>query len=186
MRPREISWYNKVMKTATRSQLRHSIRANFVKQELRRRRTKPVVSPDYIVGLTDGEGCFYVLIKPPYNHNGGAMVQLSFFIKVKEEDRNMLDRISNTLGCGAVYFQHEKRANHTQCYRYTVNSHRDILGKIIPFFRRYPLQSNSKQKTFRVFCKIAELVRNGKHHIKEGIKQIHLLKKKMNRRTGLA
>jgi len=23
-------------------------------------RTKPIVSADYIVGLTDGEGCFYV------------------------------------------------------------------------------------------------------------------------------
>ncbi len=42
--------------TVMRSQLRHS------NPELNLgRRTKPTVSADYIVGLTDGEGCFYVL-----------------------------------------------------------------------------------------------------------------------------
>ena len=54
-----------------RSQLRHSTElTKFVGSG----RTKPVVSPDYIVGLTDGEGCFCVLVRPPYNRNGGAMV----------------------------------------------------------------------------------------------------------------
>jgi len=168
----------------TRSQLRHSTEAH--KKFMCSGRTKPVVSPDYIVGLTDGEGCFYVLVRPPYNRNGGAMVQLCFFIKVKEKDKEMLKKVCNTLGCGAVYFQHEKRINHAQCYRYTVNTHRDIFGKIIPFFQKYRLNSNSKQRSFRMFCEIAELVRNGAHHTKEGIEQIQQMKKKMNPRTGLA
>lgn len=168
-----------------RSQLRHSTRQNFL-QKLKRGRTKPVVSPDYIVGLTDGEGCFYVLVRPPYNRNGGAMVQLNFFIKVKERDKKILEKVRNTLGCGAVYFQHEKRRNHTQCYRYTVNSHRDIFGKIIPFFQKYSLQTDSKQTAFQIFYEIAELVRKGVHHTKDGVEKIQYLKKKMNRRTGLA
>ena len=165
------------------SQLRHS--TEHIKF-MRSGRTKPVISPDYIVGLTDGEGCFYVLVRPPYNRNGGAMVQLNFFIKVKQRDKEILEKVRDTLDCGAVYFQHETRVNHTQCYRYTVNSHRDIFGKIIPFFQKYPLQTNSKQRTFRIFCAIAELVRKGEHHIKEGIERIQQLKKEMNRRTGLA
>lgn len=169
--------------STTRSQLRHSTEDT---KSVSLGRTKPVVSPDYIVGLTDGEGCFYVLVRPPYNRNGGAMVQLCFFIKVKEEDKEMLEKVRNTLDCGSVYFQHEKRVNHTQCYRYTVNTHRDIFGKIIPFFQKYPLQSKSKQNTFVVFREIAGLVRRGAHHTKEGIEQIQQLKKKMNRRTGLA
>ncbi|NCS99931.1 hypothetical protein GW765_03040 [Candidatus Parcubacteria bacterium] len=172
------------MKTTTRSQLRHSTELlnNFEYSG----RAKPVVSPDYIVGLTDGEGCFYVLVRPPYNRNGGAMVQLNFFIKVKQKDKEILERVRDALDCGAVYFQHEMRSNHTQCYRYTVNSHRDIFGKIIPFFEKYPLQTNSKQKTFCVFYEIAELVRSGAHHAKDGIEKIQRLKKEMNRRTGLA
>ena len=142
-----------------------------------------MISPDYIVGLTDGEGCFYVLVRPPYNRNGGAMVQLNFFIKVRQEDKVMLEKVKNALDCGAVYFQHETRANHTQCYRYSVSSHRDIFGNIIPFFQKHPLQSNSKRKSFELFCQIANLVRQGVHHTKKGIDEIKNLKMEMNRRT---
>jgi hypothetical protein len=126
------------------------------------------------------------LVKPPYNQNGGAIVQLSFLIKVKEEDKIILDKVCDALGCGAVYFQKEKRINHSQCYRYTVNSHRDIFEKIIPFFKKYPLQSISKQNNFSIFCEIAGLVEKGKHHNKEGVEEIKKLKSQMNHRTGLA
>ena len=44
----------KIMDTA-RSQLRHS---KLDKQSSRR--AKPKLSADYVVGLTDGEGCFYI------------------------------------------------------------------------------------------------------------------------------
>ena len=148
-----------------------------------KRRTKPLVSADYVVGLTDGEGCFYVLIRPPYNKQGGAIVQLNFFIKVQECDKRMLDMVCNTLGCGAVYFQAETRANHAQCYRYTVNSHRDIINIIIPFFKKYSLRSYSKQKNFLLFCRIAKLVRQGVHHTAVGVERIRFLKSQINLRT---
>ena len=140
-----------------------------------------MISEDYVVGLTDGEGCFYVCIRPPYNKNGGAMVQLTFHIKMKAEDKPLLGKIKNILNCGNVYFQHETRPNHTQCYRYTVNSHRDVLGKIIPFFKKHPLKS-AKSKDFKIFCKIAELVHQGQHHTNKGIERIRQLKSQMNRR----
>src|SRR3989344_4381325 len=171
------------MENTMKSQLRHSTEAFKIVECSGR--TKPV-SPDYIVGLTDGEGCFYVLITSRYNKNGGTTVQLNFFIKVREEDKVILDQVKETLGFGAVYFQKEKRINHTQCYRYSVTSHRDILGVIIPFFKKYPLRSVSKQRSFLIFCEIAKLVSIGVHHKKEGIEMIKKLKIKMNHRTGLA
>lgn len=164
-----------------RSQLRHS-----KPESILGRRTKPKVSKvsvDYIVGITDGEGCFYVSVRPPFNRKGGALVQLCFYIKVQERDKRLLEKIRNKLGCGSVYFQHETRANHTQCYRYTVNTHRDIFRKIIPFFQKYPLQSDSKQRSFEIFCAIGELVRKGAHHTNRGIQQIKNLKAQMNIRT---
>lgn len=161
---------------ATRSQLRYSISTQVG------RRAQPLVSADYIVGLTDGEGCFYVNIRPPYNKNGGGIVELNFHIKVKEADRGLLEKVRDSLGCGGVYFQHEIRQNHSQCYRYTVNSHRDILGKIIPFFEKHPLQS-SKIRDFERFCRIAELVAQGAHHTKHGIARIRDIKSTMNQRT---
>ena len=146
-----------------------------------------MVSADYIVGLTDGEGCFYVLIKMPYNKNGGARIELSFYIKVQQNDKGLLEKVRNALGCGAVYFQHETRANHAQCYRYTVNSHRDIIGTIIPFFRKHPLQGKSKRKSFEVFCAVAKLVEMGAHRTRRGLEHIRKYKAQMNHRTiGLA
>lgn len=142
-----------------------------------------MVSADYVVGLTDGEGCFYTNVRTPYNKFGGARVELCFFIKVREQDRELLEKVRNTLGCGAVYFQHETRPHHTQCYRYTVNSHRDIIGTIIPFFEAHPLQGASKQKSFAAFCEIAKIVQQGEHLISEGAERILAFKKQMNHRT---
>ena len=166
-----------------RSQLRHSTRQNFAQAKLRWGRTKPNISAEYIVGLTDREGCFYVLLKQPFNKKGGARVELSFLVKMQERDKELLENVRKNLGCGAVYFQHEKRANHTQCYRYTVNSHRDIVGKIIPFFQTHPLQSSSKQRSFWIFCEIAQMVQEGKHLTKSGFEEIRRLKERMNNRT---
>jgi len=151
-------------------------------------RTKPQsVSPDYVVGLTDGEGCFYVQVRNSRLYRSGASVQLHFHIKMQEADREVLHMIKLTLGCGEVYFQHETRPNHVQCYRYTVSAHRDILGKVIPFFQRYPLRGFSKQNNFLLFSKIAAMVDAKKHLSREGIEKIRKLKAKMNQRQrGLA
>ena len=146
-------------------------------------RTKPIVVNEYIVGLTDGEGCFYVNIGKYSAYKSGIRVQMHFHIKMQEKDRPLLEKIKNTLQCGEVYFQKEKRANHCQCYRYTVSSQQDILNKIIPFFLKNSLQSVTKQKSFKAFCKIALLVKKGKHLDKKGIKEIQLIKTQMNKKT---
>ncbi len=150
-------------------------------------RTKPTVSEEYIVGLTDGEGCFYVNVNRSSLYRSGFRVQMHFHLKMQEKDRDLLEKVKNTIGCGAVYFQKEQRTNHCQCYRYTVSSQADILNTIIPFFKRYPLESYSKNENFRIFCKIAKLVKSGAHLTESGILKIRELKSKMNLKTvGLA
>lgn len=150
-------------------------------------RTKPTVSKDYVVGLTDGEGCFYVNIWKSNSYRAGYGIQMHFHLKMQEKDRTLLEKIKNTLQCGAVYFQKEQRANHCQCYRFTVNSQKDIFEKIIPFFKNNPLQSVSKAQNFKIFCKIADLVKSGKHLTESGVEEIRTLKLQMNKKTvGLA
>ena len=150
-------------------------------------RTKPGVSNEYIVGLTDGEGCFYVNVGVSSRYRSGMRIQMHFHIKMQEKDKQLLEKIKNTIGCGAVYFQKERRVNHTQCYRYTVSSQSDILNIIIPFFKKHPLQSCSKNYSFQIFCKIAKLVKSDAHLSKKGINKIRVLKSKMNQKTlGLA
>ena len=150
-------------------------------------RTKPIVSKEYVVGLTDGEGCFYVNIWKSVSYRAGYGVQLHFHLKMQEKDRPLLEKIKNTLECGAVYFQKERRTNHCQCYRYTVSSQKEILENIIPFFQQYPLQSVTKLQSFLIFCQIADLVKSGRHLTESGIEEIRTLKSKMNLKTiGLA
>ncbi|MDD3531260.1 MAG: LAGLIDADG family homing endonuclease [Candidatus Pacebacteria bacterium] len=150
-------------------------------------RTLPVVSNEYVVGLTDGEGCFYVNMGVSSRYRAGYRVQLHFHLKMQERDRELLEKVRNTIGCGEVYFQKEQRANHCQCYRYTVSSEKDIQETVIPFFKQYPLQSASKGASFEIFCKIASLVKEKKHLTPEGLEEIRELKSRMNQKTaGLA
>ena len=146
-------------------------------------RTKPTVSKDYIVGLTDGEGCFYVNVSKTNAYKAGFRVQLHFHLKLQEIDQDLLWKICNSLQCGNVYFQKEKRKNHSQCYRFTVSSKKDIFSKIIPFFKENPLQTTSKKASFDIFCQIADLVENDVHLTVKGIDKIRSLKSKMNRRN---
>src|SRR3989344_3528684 len=146
-------------------------------------RTKPIVTNEYIVGLTDGEGCFHVNMANYPTYRSGVRVQMHFHIKMQEKDRPLLEKIKNTLECGEVYFQKEKRANHCQCYRYSVSSNKEILDTIIPFFLKHPLQSVSKRESFNAFVRIARFVKRNEHLTKEGIEKIRLLKSLMNRKT---
>lgn len=156
------------------SQLRHSNPADAG------RRTKPVITPEYIVGLTDGEGCFYVQIRESERYRAGATVHLHFHIKMKAADEQLLKKVKRKLECGEVYFQNDNRENHTHCYRYSVSSHHDVLQHVIPFFKQNPLQSASKQKSFERFCEIADCVRNKEHLTPKGIEKIRQLKRGMN------
>lgn len=175
-------------KFSTRSQQRRStMRQLNVIIKLRMGRTKPIVSEDYVVGLTDGEGCFHVNTWKSPAYRAGYGVQMHFHIKMQEKDKPLLEKVKNTMQCGAVYFQKEQRINHCQCYRYTVNSQKDVFERVIPFFKKHSLQSVSKAKSFSVFCQIAELVKSGQHLTESGIDKIRTLKLQMNQKTvGLA
>jgi len=145
-------------------------------------RTKSI-SNDYIVGLTDGEGCFYVQLTKSSAYKAGYLVQLHFHLKLQARDRNILVKINKKLNCGNVYFQKEQRRNHTQCYRYTVSSKKDILEILIPFFQENKLQTTSKSYNFNLFCRIANLVKKDEHLKQSGVEKIKLLKSKMNQKT---
>ncbi len=164
------------MEIARRSQLSRSTSATAGG------RTKPIVSLDYIVGLTDGEGCFYINLRPARSKTGHMTVETHFYLKVRVEDQPMLEAVKETLGCGAIYFQKENRLNHTPCCRYEVNNRKEIKDKIISLFTQHPLQS-LKRKDFMIFEQICGMVDRKCHFTPEGVKEIRELKAKMNYRT---
>lgn len=140
-----------------------------------------MLSAHYIVGLTDGEGCFYVNIRPPDRRYFRSTygVETHFYIKMIEDDFPLLVKVKNAFGCGAVYLQKDKRAHHKDCYRFEINAQKDVYKTLIPFFDKHPLQSN-KQKNYKIFRQIAMLVKQRKHKQKKGLEKIRQLKSQMN------
>lgn len=136
-------------------------------------------SADYIVGLTDGEGCFYVHARRTRSNSKKPRVDTHFYIKLHESDRALLEKVKQTLECGAVYRQTETRNNHSVCYRFEINAQQDIHGKLIPFFEQHPIQSQ-KARDFEIFREIAAMVRGKEHKTIEGFDRVLALKHQMN------
>lgn len=55
----------------------------------------------------------------------------------------------------------------------------DIVNKIIPFFKKYPILG-VKALDFSDFCKVAEMMKEKKHLTKEGLEIIKKIKSEMN------
>ncbi|MEK7514135.1 MAG: LAGLIDADG family homing endonuclease [Patescibacteria group bacterium] len=135
---------------------------------------------DYIVGLTDGEGCFYVNIHYFRKYPKSApQVQTHFYLKLRNDDLIILKQVKKWLNLGHIYYQKEKRSNHSPCYRYEI-SNRDELKKLIQFFEKFPLHSPKKIKDFERIKKIFQIIDSKEHLTKKGINRISKLKLRMH------
>ena len=115
-----------------------------------------MLSPEYIVGLTDGEGSFCLhLSQNPTRRN---RTEFRFFLKLIEDDKDILYQLKDYFRCGNVYFQKDTRPNHRHCYRYEVSNRQEIWNIIVPFFKKNKLQLRSKRKDFELFSKALEIV----------------------------
>lgn len=142
-----------------------------------------MITPEYIVGLVDGEGSFTVYIVNPdtgINVKRRVKAEPRFYIKLIEKDKKILYELKNYFGCGNVYFQKDKRLNHQNCYRYDVAGRNDLKGTIIPFFLKHHLKFPSKQKDFKIFCQLMDMISSGKHLTSKGLFKMRDLKQKMH------
>ena len=141
------------------------------------------INPNYIVGLVDGEGSFTAYVKNPDSKKEvkrRTKVEPRFYLKLIEKDKKILYKLKKFFGCGAVYFQKDKRENHQDCYRYEVANRNDLEKIIIPFFRNNPLNLHSKRRDFEIFCRILKMVKKKKHLEESELRKIYLLKQKMH------
>jgi len=141
-----------------------------------------VLSPDYIVGLVDGEGYFSVNAAIDKSKNYlSRRVRLVFGVKIKESDGDILYRLQATFGCGYVKRRIDERPTFCDCLEYQVRDFADIKRIIIPFFCQYVLQVKSKQVSFERFCEIAELFEEKKHLTEKGFVLVRNLTKAIHR-----
>ena len=89
-----------------------------------------------------------------------------------------MEEIKNTLQCGYVK-NNDAAGKRDKTLVYVVRNREDLLQKVIPFFKRYPLRTE-KRKDFESFRKVLELMEAGEHLDGEGFKQIVFLAFSMN------
>ena len=118
----------------------------------------------YVLGLVDGEGCFNVRVN---RQRRRARVELKFSLKLRHQDKEVLDELQKFFGCGRVYIQNDKRANHSLCYRFEVQNKKEIVEKIIPFFEQNFPRLPSRKRDFELFKQIAELSQNNSVDLKK-------------------
>ena len=107
-----------------------------------------------LLGLVDGEGSFNVRVN---RQRRRARVELKFSLKLRYQDKEVLEELQKFFGCGKVYIQNDKRVNHSLCYRFEVQNKNEIVEKIIPFFKQNCPKIPSRRRDFELFKEIAEL-----------------------------
>ncbi|MBI5358488.1 LAGLIDADG family homing endonuclease [Candidatus Amesbacteria bacterium] len=110
------------------------------------------LNPWWIVGFVDGEGCFSESVFKNATCKSGYQTLYEFVITQGEQSRDVMEAIKKYFGCGSIYINHRHDNHHHDLLRYCVRRQDDLKNIIIPFFRKYPLQS-AKREQFEKFCK---------------------------------
>lgn len=139
-----------------------------------------LVTGDYIAGLTDGEGCFYInLYRFKKYPNANPQTRIHFYIKLRQDDLSVLQSVAKTLGFGHINYQRETRSNHSPCYRYEVSDRKE-LHQLIQFFHDYKLHSPKKMRDMERIATILSIIGSGDHLKQSGLTRIRQIKKEMH------
>ena len=132
---------------------------------------------NWLSGFSEGESCFYISIYKSAKSKLGLAVQLVFKITQHSRDKELLNSISNYLGCGRV----EKRQK--DACDFTVTSIKSFEEKIIPFFSKNPLYG-SKSLELEAFKKAFLIVKNKEHLKEQGLEELKNIKENMNKKNN--
>ena len=131
----------------------------------------------FLAGFVEGEGSFNVSLRKKTDYKVSWQVVMSF--NVSQKDPSVLYLLKNELGCGII-----KTRKLDNLHSYDVTKPEDITQKIIPYFKKFPVVSESKKTNFAIFCEIASLMEKGEHRNLIGLRQILSLREKLNEGKG--
>jgi hypothetical protein len=112
-----------------------------------------MISASYIIGLTDGEGCFLVSLRKDNR------IDLRFFITQAIGNKSLLNKVQEYFKVGTVYQKSAGWKGRLPAYVFEVSKRDDIYKVVIPFFTKHKLLGD-KARSFRAFCKIAKVVKD--------------------------
>lgn len=109
------------------------------------------LDPWWIVGFVDGEGCFSVSNCKNHTCKSGYQIFYEFVVTQSETSKSALEAIQKYFGCGHIYINRRHDNHKYNLLRYCVRRQDDLKQKIVPFFRKYQLQT-TKREQFNKFC----------------------------------
>jgi len=143
----------------------------------------PKLTPDYVVGLVDGEGYFSVSVSQDLSKTYKSLrVRLVFGVKLKESDGKILYKLQKFFKCGTVWKKVDERPTFSDCLEYQVRNYQDIKTRIIPFFQKHLLLFESKRMAFGRFVDIASRFEKKDHLTDQGFKEMKTLARQMHGR----
>lgn len=131
----------------------------------------------FLSGFVEGEGSFNVSLRRKTDYKVGWQVVLSF--NVSQKDPTILRVLRDELRCGIIKVR--KKDN---LYSFDVTNPRDLILKVIPYFQRYPVLSDSKKRNFAIFCQVVRLMVRGGHRTPVGLRKIVELRERINVGAG--
>ena len=123
------------------------------------------LTAQWIVGFTDGEGCFHVGFARQPEMTLGIQVLPEFVVVQHKRDAQVLHAIKQYFDCGVVRSNHGDR----MCYRVRKLEH--LADRIVPFFERHDLKTRKRQD-FLAFRRVIRMMRDGRHLVAEGLEEI--------------
>ena len=135
------------------------------------------LTPEYISGFVDGEGCFSVSIRPhpTVRYGSKCIIGPVFQIYQHRDNLALLEKIRGFFGCGTI----TSKGPRSQVMTYAVSGRRDLETAIIPFFDRHPLHS-TKHHDFLKFREVVISMQRKEHRTEEGFRKIVELAFSMN------
>ncbi len=130
----------------------------------------------FLAGFVEGEGSFNVSLRKKSDYKVKWQVVLSF--NVSQKDPAVLLILKRELGCGII------KTRKDGLHSFDVTNSQDLTLKVIPYFNKYPLLSESKIENFKIFYKISNLVAREEHKNNRGLEKILLLREKLNKGKG--
>ena len=136
------------------------------------------LDPGWVVGFTDGEGCFSVSLhrNDLERPTGGWHLQPTFQVSQHSDHRLVLCELQYFFGCGAV----RSKGKGSRVEVYVVHSTIRLLERVIPFFEQHELRI--KRDDFEKFADIVRSIRARQHHRPEEFDRLVRLAYSMNAR----
>jgi hypothetical protein len=132
------------------------------------------LTPEWIVGFVDGEGCFCVSIQNMSKMTYGKQVRLVFKVSQHKNSIQVLYALKSFFGIGIV----KPQSKDSEIMEFTCSRFEHLQNIIIPFFEKNRLKT-AKQFDFFRFRRASILMARKDHLTIEGLNEIEKIRKQM-------